>query len=229
MKNKIKPFVWLLIKENIPYIVGDIFLIIIIIIAINIGLSEKNKYETKISDINVELTQLQNKINLINTTIPSSEKLDEDVSLLNSLIPNVEDYFSAVYSLEKLSEKTNFTINSYNVNVEKSTSQKLELTVNGTGNSQEFINFLKEYNFGGGRLITSDRIQLDPKFSGSIKVNLTFYNKNVPSSSDLEISPGTKDFEELEAIKKKVNFNFNNVTASSTPDLINYPKKDNPF
>lgn len=228
MKNKIKPFVRLLILDNIFYIIGNIFLLILIVITVKIGLSENFKYDKKILSINEELNQLQNKINLMNTTVPSTEKLDEDLVFLNTLIPNVENYFSIIYALEKLSQKSNFLITSYNVNVEKSTSQKLDLSVSGDGNSQEFINFLKEYNFGGGRLITSDKIQLDPNFFGSIRINLTFYNKSVPISNNLEISAGNKNFEELEILKKKVNFDFNSYSASSTPDF-NYPKKENPF
>ena len=46
----------------------------------------------------------------MNNSIPQSEKLDEDIKFLNTLIPNTEDYFSIIYALENLSQKSNFII-----------------------------------------------------------------------------------------------------------------------
>ncbi len=192
------------------------------------GFTKYTDYDKKIATLKIELNQLQNKVTLMNTTIPSSDKLDEDVRLLNGLIPNIEDYFSIIYALEKLSQKSNFIVTSYSVTVGKSTSEKLKLNVTGTGDSQSFINFLKDYNFGGGRLITSDKIQLDPNFFGAIKIDLTFYTKKVEASQNLELTPDGKIFKELEALKSKVNFSFDENPASGTLDF-NYPKKANPF
>ena len=228
MKNKIKPFILRLIKENIFYIIGNLFIFILIIISIKIGFTEKSKYDKKIVTLKVELNQLQNKVNILNSSIPTSNKLDEDISFLNALIPNIEDYFSIIYALEKLSLNSNFIINSYTVSIGKSTSQKLKLSVTGMGDSESFINFLKNYNFAGGRLITSDKIQLDPNFVGSIKIDLTFYTKKVTANQNLESNPDEKVFNELETLKNKVNFAFDVDTASSAPDF-NYPRKSNPF
>jgi len=222
---KIKPFIRRLIRENIFYIVGNAFIFILIIITVGIGLTENSSYNKKISSLKTELNQLQNKVNLMNTTIPSPDRLDEDLNFLNTLIPNIEDYFSIIYALEKLSQKSNFVITGYTVNVEKSTAEKLELSITGIGESQSFINFLKDYNFGGGRLITSDKIQLDPNFFGSIKIDLTFYAKSVLTGKNLAL-PDDKVFEELEALKSKVNFSFDSNVE--TPDF-NYPRKGNPF
>jgi len=228
MKNKIKPFIRRLLKENVLYIAANFFIFILIIISVKVGTTENSNYEKKIATLKVELSQLQNKVTLMHTIIPSSEKLDEDLYFLNKLIPNVEDYFSIVYALEKLSQKSNFLISSYNVAVGKSTSQKLRINVTGMGDSQAFIEFLKNYNFGGDRLITSDKIQLDPNFFGTIKIDLTFYTKNVQKSQNLELVPDDKVFKELEALKTKVNFSFESNAASNEPDF-KYPKKSNPF
>lgn len=228
MKNKIKPFMRRLLKENILYIAANFFIFILIIITVKVGTTENSNYEKKISALKIELSQLQNKVTLMHTVVPSSEKLDEDLYFLNKLIPNAEDYFSIVYSLEKLSQKSNFIITSYNVSVGSSTAEKLKLNVSGTGDSQTFIDFLKNYNFGGGRLITSDKIQLDPNFFGTIKIDLTFYTKNVSSSQNLEIEPDGKIFKELEALKSRVNFIFDSNVASGEVN-IKYPRKSNPF
>ncbi|MFA6081720.1 MAG: hypothetical protein WC741_04945 [Patescibacteria group bacterium] len=225
MKFTIKPFLRRLLRENIFYIIGNIFIFILIIVTIKIGITNNLSYEKKISSLKIELNQLKNKVTLMNTTIPSSEKLDEDLDFLNKLIPNIEDYFSIVYALEKLSQESNFIITSYTVAVGNSSAEKLKLNVLGVGDSQTFIDFLKNYNFGGGRLITSDKIQLDPNFFGTIKIDLTFYTKKVSTTKNLEIEPDDKIFKELEALKSKVNFTFEPEVA---PDY-SYPRKQNPF
>jgi len=228
MKNKIKPFIKRLIKENIFYIIGNIFIFLLIIVTIKIGVTEIADYKTKIDLLKVENTELMNKVTFMNSTIPEPDKLDDDVKFLNTLIPNTEDYFSIIYALEKLSQKTNFIITNYTVNVGTSTSEQLRITVTGVGNSQSFIDFLKDYNFSGGRLITSDKIQLDPNFAGSLIINLTFYSKKTEVSDKLETFPNANIYKELETLKSKVNFSFESNEATGEANL-DYPKKTNPF
>jgi hypothetical protein len=228
MKNKIKPFIQRLIQENIFYILGNILIFILILINIKVGLSQNFDYNKKVSDLGIELNQLKNKVTLMRVTIPSSQILDEDLIFLNTLIPNVEDYFSITHSLEKLSEKSNFIITSYDINVSKSSVEKLKLSVTGIGDSESFINFLKDYNFGGGRLITSDRIQLEPNFFSLIKIDLTFYSKSASTSQSLEVEPNGKVFQELQLLKDKAGFSPEGESAINNPSL-NYPKKSNPF
>lgn len=228
MKNKIKPFIRRLIKDNIYYIIGNVFIFILIIVTIKIGLTQNASYKLKIDSLKAENAVLLNKVTLMNSLVPQSEILDEDVKFLNTLIPNVEDYFSIIYALEKLSQKSGFMITSYTVNVKTSTSEKLKISVTGVGNSQSFVNFLKDYNFSGGRLITSDKIQLDPNFFGSLKIDLSFYSKKTIAGDKLEVSPSSSIYKELETLKTKVNFSFNDNATTDSSDL-NYPKKSNPF
>lgn len=228
MKTKIKPFIKRLILENIFYIVGVAFIFFLIILTIKIGLSENSNYKIKIDALNAENIELMNKVTLMNSIIPSSEILDEDIKFLNTLIPNSEEYFSIIYALEKLSQKTNFVIIGYVVNVSESTSEKLNISVTGVGDSQSFVDFLKNYNFAGGRLITSDKVELDPNFSGSLIINLTFYNKKTVSANKLESAPNPNIYSELEELKAKVNFNFNDDATKEVTNF-DYPKKKNPF
>lgn len=207
--------------------IGNIFIFILIIITIKTGFTEIANYKRKIFTLEAENIELMNKVTLMNSAVPESEKLDEDVKFLNTLIPDVEDYFSVIYALEQLSKKTNFVITSYSVNVNASTTDKLRINVTGVGDSQSLINFLKDYNFSGGRLITSDKVQLDPNFSGSIIINLTFYNKKTTAANKLEMSVKSSTYKELEDLKNKVNFSFDNNDI--TPSTLDYPKKSNPF
>ncbi len=227
MINKVKPFIRRSIKDNIFFIFGNVFIFVLIIITIKIGLTENVNYDKKISDLKVELKTLQNKVNLMNTVIPSSDKLDDDLNFLNSMIPNAEDYFSIIYALDKLSQKSNFIITEYTVNTTGS-GEGLHLAVTGSGDSESFINFLKEYNFGGNRLITAGDIHIDPNFLGSISIDLTFYAKSTPASENLDQITSYKFFEDLEKIKAKINFIFDSNTDNNDVDF-NYPKKTNPF
>ena len=228
MKTKVKPFIKRLLKENVFYIIGNVFIFILIIITIKIGLTEIASYKIKVATLESENIELMNKLTLMNSTVPTSEKLDEDVKFLNTLIPDSEDYFSIIYALEQLSRKTNFIITSYSVNVKASTTDKLRINVTGVGDSESLIKFLKDYNFSGGRLITSDKVQLDPNFSGSIIINLTFYNKKTTAANKLEMSVKSSTYKELEDLKSKVNFNFDGNDVSDFSNL-DYPKKTNPF
>jgi len=226
MKLKIKPYLARLIKENIVYIISIFLLLILTIINTKLGFDRLFQSKSKIEKLNEDIVQLEKKVKLYQTSIPSTEKLDEDIKLLNNLIPGMEDYFSVIYALEKLSQKTGFVIVDYIVNVQKSTHNKLRLTVNGIGDSSTFLKFLSEYKFGGGRLITSDKIELNPEISGSIKLNLTFYNKSVSQNEKEVVATDEKMFQELENIKNKVSFDF---TEKEDPSDMTYPTKKNPF
>lgn len=224
---KIKPHLLHLIKQNVVYLISIFFLLVMIAIAIKVGLGKIFNSELKIKTLTKEIDQLQKKANLFKVSIPSTEKLDEDIRLLNSLIPNLEDYFSIIYSLETLSQKTGFNIVDYSVNIGKSTVNKLKISVTGIGDNDSFIKFLNEYNFAGGRLITSDKIVLNPELIGAVKIDLTFYSKNVPVSSSSEIQIDNKIFKDLEAIKQKVTFNFAETDQENID--LSYPRKSNPF
>ncbi len=228
MKLKIKPYLLRLIKENILYIVSIVFLVILIVFVSKFSVDRLIESNKKTKLLKADIIELEKKVKLYQTSIPSSDKLDEDINLLNSLIPNIEDYFSVIYSLEKLSQKTGFLIVDYSVNIQKSTTNKLRLIVTGMGDSVSFLKFLEDYKFGGGRLITSDKIELNSQISESIKLDLTFYNKSANlNSKDVAITDG-KIFEELETIKQKVSFDFNQNLPVEELDTV-YPRKNNPF
>lgn len=228
MKRKINPFLYRLIKVYIIYIVSTVFLFILIIAELRIGADQNSISNIKIQSLSNDIKKLEAKANLLTSIIPSAERLDEDIKLLNMLIPNIEDYFSIAYSLERLSQQTNFNVTGYTINVKESKSNKLRLTVNGVGDSESFMTFLNNYNFVGGRLITSDRIELNPQEIGIIRIELTFYNKNAQGSENLSLPTSGALFDEIEEIKKKVSFSFTEETDVEQTDF-DYEKKSNPF
>lgn len=227
MKLKIKPYLLRLIKKNSIYLLSLILIFILFFFVGKISFDKIAKIDANVKVLESDLATLKKKADLFQNVLPPTEELDEDITLLNHLIPNIEDFFSIIYSLESLSNETGFIIDGYSVDMSSSTSEKLRLSITGSGETETFMKFLDNYNFGGGRLITSDRIELKPELSGTLKIDLTFYNKNVPVSGGTDLPTSNKIFEDLQAIKKKVTFDFeqNNIEKFD----LNYPKKNNPF
>lgn len=224
----IKPYVRKLIKDNLIYIVVNIFLVGLTTFFLIIKISELPEKQTKISSLKSEVAELENKYKILNLSeVVDAEKLDSDINTLNMLIPNSEDYFSIVYALEQLSKKTNFIINSYSINLKNSSKDKMQLVISGTGDQVSFLDFLKQYNFGGGRLITADKIELSAQFFGTIKLNINLYTKAADTNSNAKLVLTKQQLDEIESIKTKINLVMKD-TGDEEVDL-NYPKKVNPF
>lgn len=231
MKLKIKPYIFYLLKENFLYIIGLFFILILLFFVFFIGINKVIKSNKEIKKLEIELLDLKNQIAAFNYDDKKEKKISESIELLNMLIPDLEDYFSIIYALEKLSYKTGFMIVGYSVDVASSSKNKIKLSVSGIGDSNSFLNFLSEYNFGGGRLITSDNIEYNSQKSGVIKINLTFYNKNQKNYSLIEknlvLENNIDDILlEIDKIKNKVSFDFTEIQEKEDFD---YPKKSNPF
>lgn len=232
IKIKIKPYILYLIKENIVYIFSFFFILIFLFSVVFIGINKITKINNQKKELEDELVLLRKKVFNFNYDEEKEKKISEAVEVLNMLIPNVEDYFSIIYSLEKLSYKTGFMIIGYSIDLLSSSPNKIRLTVTGTGDSNSFLNFLSEYNFGGGRLITSDKAEYNTQKNDVIKMNLTFYNKN-PKSSFSEKNNYFSDkkideiLEEIEKIKEKIVFDFSK--SEDETNFFDYSQKSNPF
>jgi hypothetical protein len=229
MKIKINPYLKNLIKENSLYIVINAIFLLLSIFSLMYNSSQLPEKLARINTLKGEIKELENKANIINSSsFADSQELDQDIKLLNSLIPNVEDYFSVIYALDQLSSKTSFIITSYNINVQRSSSNKLQLVITGVGDQQAFMNFLKEYNFGGGRLITADRVELASQLDTAIRLDIKFYNNNVALDKQTKLNLSSQIQEEIDTLKNKVSFLIKEDYAEDIENL-NYPKKINPF
>ncbi len=223
---KIKPYVLGLIKQNAAYIAALILLLVLTVAVVKAGFDRVGRANREDEILTREVKELQTKFNLLNSVVPDTVELDQYIKLLNGLIPNAENYFSIIRSLELLSQKTGFIITSYNVGVKSNLKDRFKLSVTGVGDTTSFLRFLENYNFGGGRLITSDKIELNPQVDAAIKINLTFYNKKVVQdlAQDLEINE--KTISEVAALIPKVGISLKE--EEEAPDF-SYPKKSNPF
>lgn len=226
MKTKISPYIKSLLKENSIYISVNIVLIVILIFFIVFNFNLIPDKRNSILKEESEVIKLQKRADFLNSPIATNtEELNSSLELLNSLIPSSEDYFSVITVLEELSKKTNFIIDSYEINLSSSNANKLQLSVSGKGDQDAFMKFLNEYNYGGGRLITSSNIQLSAKYAGGMTLTITFYNKTIAKGEALPLDLNSKDQEEIDKLKSKVSFTLKEEKLED----LSYPKKSNPF
>jgi len=183
-----------------------------------------------------EVDLMNNEVNLLKRrydTLKYNKSLTQDQiidynKLLASLVPETEDFFSIIYALEEVSSVSKFNITTYVIDVGNTTNERIVLSVEGSGNPDSFLTFLQEYQFAGGRLITSDKIQYGGGSSQNTRVTLTFYNKRFTFNESVQVPQFSKEeLAALDVINKKVKFEF----SSSGYQTINtdYPINTNPF
>ncbi|OGK62457.1 hypothetical protein A2334_05470 [Candidatus Roizmanbacteria bacterium RIFOXYB2_FULL_38_10] len=177
---------------------------------------------------------LKEEVNLLKNrsdTLKFNKSLTEDQiiiynKILTSLIPESEDYFSVIYALETISQKTGFSITSYTINLSKSSREKMSIIIEGRGSLSAFLIFLRNYEYTGGRLITSEKIEFSGVNFTNTKVSLNFYSKKFTFNESVIPQLSKKDIEKLEQIKQKVQITLKE-DESDTPQ--EYETKDNPF
>src|SRR3989344_8834457 len=152
--------------------------------------------------LNNELIGLNRKKDLMEykkRVLADEIDLDEVNQILTQLIPLKEDYFSIVVALKMLSQESKFIINGYTIMVNSSTPTKLVLIVEGTGDQNTFLEFLKNYNFGGGRLITIDKIDFNQESYIGSKITLHLY-----SGKETSVEPMAELTEEDKALIRTI-------------------------
>jgi len=214
-------------KTHLLYFLANFILLLAIIFTITFGIRKTIENKEKIEALKQEIKNLSEEQNNFYMIKSSNLDFDKTLKVFNQLIPEEEDYFSIIYALETLSQKTGFQIVSYGVNLSESTPERLRLTVTGIGSTDSFFNFLKEYNFGGKRLITSDNLSLSPQQS-EFKIELSFYNKKQVGvdSSKMLFSPTFP--KEIEKLLAKTDFILKQSSEEAAIE-VNYPRKENPF
>ena len=204
--------------------IGALFIIVILLFS---------SYKTY-KDSKEELTILKEEVNLLKNrsdTLKYNKSLTEDQitvynKILASLIPESEDYFSIIYALETISQKTGFNIVSYTINLSGTSREKLTLNIEGKGDLEAFKNFLNNYEFMGGRLVTSEQIEFSGANFTNTKVGLNFYAKKFTFNEAVVPQLRKEDVDKLEAIKQKIQISFTDNAPSTDGE---YDTKANPF
>ncbi len=222
----------IILKENSIYLISLLvallffFFMILIIIKQYQAISDKKEF------LKTEVTELENKKNLL-LYQESLKNEGVDIKKVNQilakLIPDVEDFFSLLNALEKISQETGFVLSDYSVNLEKSTITKLNISASGSGTREQFFKFLENYLTGGYRLLTIDKLTYQD--TGYLKANLNIYfysGKGVPLIIDQKIE---KISEEDKKLIRQLISNAKELekVESTVQELESYPTKSDPF
>lgn len=214
-----------LAKINIIYIIAFVVSIIIFMIywfKFQDYLAQKNQLKI----LTAQVQDLSQKQRIINSFQPS--ELDSLIKTLNTLLPGKEDYFSIFSTLQKVSDKSGFTITSYTVNFSEATPEKVGLTINGDGSPAELLSFIQNYKFSGGRLITMDNVEFSPSTTKTaLKVN--FYSKNtVPTNADA-MRINAKTFDLIKSINDQYTQSSIQDSGEQAVSEGAYTPKEDPF
>lgn len=229
MKHKIRPYLQYLIKQNLVYFVIFTVMMLIGAIIIPFFISQINKSSVDLDKAKVETSALQTKQQALQTVInENGEEIDQDLELISKFIPDSEDYFSMIYALEKLSQSSGFIINNYTVNLTKSSANKLSLTVTGVGDSNSFLELLRTYNYAGGRLITAEKIGIDPLQTSGVNLDLNFYNEK-PTIDPNEKLDFQASIDELDELRAKVKYSLVDESVVKPVESTDYPTKSSLF
>jgi hypothetical protein len=224
---KINYFLIKQIKINSIYILTVLISILLTLFSVFYFFNQRTVYQQQKNILENEISNLESKKNLILTALNLQNEqlpLDDINRILNLLIPNEEDYFSIIFALERISQKTGFLITGYEINLQKSNSQKLSLSITGIGNRNAFMDFIKDYQFIGKRLITIDSIKFSEEIVNQTKIDLNFYNSTGIAQLPTYHQLTKADKELLKKILSKTELVFQEETLRQ-----NYETKTNPF
>lgn len=182
--------------------------------------------QTEIASLQTEIDALEVKVRKVAPAVTlTDDEINQFILVLSQLVPDEEDFFSVFTSLEHLSQQTGFIITNYSIATTSSTEERLNIVVDGIGNAESFINFLKDYDVAGGRFITSDIIRYETTESSSVKIPLTFYSAKTSTVADEGSKLSIADVEMLREIRNKTSF----VIKDTDEGDVEYPTKSNPF
>ncbi len=230
MKIKISHYLLKLVRENLLYFISFSILIFISVVSVIIFISKFSQMDKQIIDLENNNLQLKKKAELVlykEKIINEGYNIIEINELFSQLVPNQEDYFSIMLALERISLQTNFMITSYQINLASTTQNKLSITIEGEGDRNSFMDFLQNYQFSGGRLITIDKIDFNTTGITKIKLSLNFYNGEVKASQSSVESIRLTDADRrlIDLIKRKTQLYLVTEEEVNT----DYPTKTNPF
>lgn len=188
-------------KNVYPTLVIVVLDLILLAGLIYFGLQLRTTYTNMIASQD-KVQKMKATITLIrNNQSVFDGRIDEYNELLEQLIPDNESYFSVISTMEQLSTRTGVIINSYSVNLDSTTEEKLTLSVTVEGTEETLQKFIQEYKYGGGRLLTTDGLDITPDKLESITFSLNFYHNEFRDTVSSSSRVASSDLELLDEIK----------------------------
>jgi hypothetical protein len=158
------------------------------------------------------------------------EKLIEGSTKINAFLPDKFELFRIINNLEAISQRTKYGIFAYRLTVPDSDSttalKTIHLALQGRGSKSQFLEFLKNYQFVTGQMLTIQTVSLSAKSNveSTLSIELYSYNPkivldNLPNIVQID----EKDKKYLEAISR--------YTKEDALEKLKmeYQTKDNPF
>lgn len=191
-------------KKVYPTLLILVVDLLLIVGLIYFGLQLRTKYtdlitsEDDVQSMKATITLIRNNQSIFNG------RIDEYNELLEELIPNNESYFSVITTLEQLAARTGVVINAYSVNLDSTTEEKLTLSVTIEGDATSLQRFIQEYKYGGGRLLTTDGLNITPDELESMVVSLNFYHNEFRDTVSSTSRVAASDLELLDTIRTQL-------------------------
>lgn len=202
--------------------------ICILLFFITLGIyGQFNTQKKEVDLLEGEVALLKNRYDTLKYNKALTEDQIKDYNkLLATLIPETEDYFSVIYALDEISRTSGFSITDYSIDVNASSKEKLTLSVEGKGDANAFLQFLNTYQFSGGRLATSDKIQYGGTGNTATRIALSFYSKRFAFNETVQVPQLSKEeVNKLSDIKAQVKTYSGGNTFVDT----DYTIKKDPF
>ena len=201
MEKALKNYLELLKNKTVvSTTVVAVLFVVALIAAIVIGFrlyGDYNALQTKnqeIEDARTSVSLIQNNKTLV------SQNIDEYNKILEKLIPDKESYFLVITALEQLAARTGIRVISYTIDLSSTTEEKLTLEVEIEGDLAGIENFMKEYRFTGGRLITNEKLSLSLEDMQNITFSLNFFHKEFQDGVEGSSVANKNDIKEIEDI-----------------------------
>lgn len=216
-------------KESVMLFGMVVFIVILFITLFSYNnlkiLTEKN------IKLNEEVTILKNRRDniLVNLkTLNENGKFEDYNQVLGMLVPENEDFFSIIYTLQKLSQESGLIIDEYAVALGRSNAEKTSITIAYINDQTSFMKFLDLYQFSGGRLVSIPKIAWKSDSTGKAKIILNFYTKAFVPLNEQIFKISKVEQNRIKDILFKIK--LNTTTPDATPEAdVQYETKDNPF
>lgn len=135
----------------------------------------------------------------------ATEDVETYNSMLLQLIPEIEDYFSIIASLERLSIYTGIDISRYSISLADANSDKFALSILGTVPPELFQTFLDNYQYGTGRLVTIESISYTTSEQNNVRLTLNLYSRKVTTSNLVRVgSLSREDMDLMTEVQSKM-------------------------
>jgi hypothetical protein len=184
----------------------------------------------KVNQTKIEIDKLKSLsvANLDQIDHQSVVTLSTEATKIASFLPDKPNLYQIISLIDQLASETRFTIQSYGLShteAKLDSMQKQSLKLVGVGTIEQFMDFLENYKFVTGKLLSVDSVDLtgDKRVLSNLTVNTYTFEPEVGVNNESIRALDKTDNHILKQIKKY----YRGVRKVETD--TKYESKDNPF